>query len=244
MWPILNNPPVKLALFQLKFSKVDMKKFNEIDYVLKNKFPFRKDNIEVGINLNNTTIPLGKAKLNGESDAKLKSYIYLTANQKERVELLEDTATYVTELPYSGWDSFLSRVDEVLSVLSSVIGTVEIKRTSIRFVNRFLFDSFESPEEYFTTLISKQGEALYPLSQYGFRIQYDIPQTNMYAIVNQSVENDTTNQYIYVLDIDVLDRQSLLFEKETILFNLEKLRNVKNKIFFDSITEKTKTICN
>ena len=66
----------------------------------------------------------------------------------------------------------------------------------------------------------------------------------MYAIVNQSGENDTTNQYIYVLDIDVLDRQSLLFEKETILFNLEKLRNVKNKIFFDSITEKTKTICN
>lgn len=244
MWPILNNPPVKLALFQLKFSKISMKSFGEIDHVLKNKFPFRKDNIEVGINLNNTTIPLGKSKLSGESDAKLKSYIYLTTDQKERVELLEDTATYVTELPYFGWNSFLNRVDEVLSVLSNVIGTVEIKRTSIRFVNRFLFDNFESPQEYFTTLISKQGESLYPLSQYGFRIQYDIPQTNMYAIVNQSVENDTTNQYIYVLDIDVLDRQFLLFEKETILSNLAALRNVKNKIFFDSITEKTKALCN
>ncbi len=243
MWPNLVNPPVKIALFQLKFSKISMSTFDVIDHLLKNKFPIRKDNIEVGINLNNSQIPLGKAKLDAMSDARIKSYIYLTTNQKERVEILEDTFTYVTELPYLGWVDFVQHVDEALTIMTDVLNNVEIKRTSIRFVNRFLFDEFESPEAYFTTMISKQGDPLFPLSQYGFRIQYDIPQTNIYAIVNQSVENDPTNKYIYLLDIDVLDRQSILFEKETVFSIIEHLREIKNQIFFDSITEKTRKLC-
>ena len=244
MWPSLNNPPVKLALFQLKFSETSMKAYDGIDMALKNRLPIRKDNITVGINLNNTNIPLGKSKLDGVSDAKIQSYIYMTSDQKERIELLEDTATYVSELPYSGWEGFVNKVDGFLSLLSKVLVIVEIKRTSIRFVNRFLLDDFNNPEDYFTTVISKAEDALYPLRQYGFRLQYDIPQTNIYAIVNQSVENDVSKKYSYLLDIDVLERQSILFEKETILSCLDNLRNVKNKIFFDSITEKTKALCN
>ena len=243
MYQKLNNPPVKIALFQLKFNAVNIKVFETTDTLLRHKFNIRKDNIEVGLNLDNTNIPLGKARLNGTSDAKIKSYIYLTPDQKERVEVLEDTLTYVSELPYSGWENFIAQVDNVLKIFTNVLSNVEIKRTSIRFINRFLLDEFENPEDYFTTVISKNGDTLYPLRQYGFRLQYDIPQTNIYAIVNQSVINDIVNKFAYVLDIDVLDKQSLFYEKETILSCMSNLRNIKNKIFFDSITEKTTRLC-
>lgn len=243
MYQELNNPPVKIALFQLKFNAVNIKVFETTDTLLKHKFNIRKDNIEVGLNLDNTNIPLGKARLNGTSDAKIKSYIYLTPDQKERVEVLEDTLTYVSELPYTGWDNFIAQVDNVLKIFANVLSNVEIKRTSIRFINRFLLDEFENPEDYFTTVISKNGDTLYPLRQYGFRLQYDIPQTNIYTIVNQSVINDIVNKFTYVLDIDVLDKQSLFYEKETILSCMSNLRDIKNKIFFDSITEKTIRLC-
>ena len=127
MWPNLNNPPVKLALFQLKFSETNMKAYGEIDNALKNRLPIRKDNIAVGINLNNTSIPLGRSKLDGVSDAKIESYIYMSPDQKERVELLEDTATYVTELPDVGWDDFENKVGDYLSLLSKVLDNNEIK---------------------------------------------------------------------------------------------------------------------
>ena len=240
----LNNPPIKLALFQLKFSPVSIQVFDKTDNLLKKKFPIRKDNIEVGLNFNNSNIPLGKSNLQGTSDAKIKSHIYLTEEQKERLELLEDTMTYVSELPYSGWNDFLKKIENILDILTTVLESVEIKRTSIRFVNRFLLDDFDNPEEYFTTIISKKGDILFPLRQYGFRLQYEIPQTNIYVIVNQSVENDITNKYAYLLDIDVLDKQSILYEKETIKKCLNNLREIKNKIFFDSITEKTEALCN
>lgn len=244
MFKHLNNPPVKIALFQLKFSAVSMKVFSETDTLLKHKFSIRKDNIEVGLNLDNTSIPLGKSRLNGTSDAKIKSFIYLTPDQKERVEILEDTLTYVSELPYVGWENFVSQVSSVLTIMTSILSNVEVTRTSIRFVNRFLLEEFETPEDYFTTVISKKGDTLFPLSQYGFRLQYEVPQTNIYSIVNQSVEKDFSNKYTYLLDIDVLDKQSLYYEKETILSSLSNLREIKNKIFFDSITGKTELLCN
>ena len=123
----LNNPPIKLALFQLKFSPVSIHVFDKTDNLLKKIFPIRKDNIEVGLNLNNTNIPLGKSKLQGTSDAKIKSHIYLTEEQKERVELLEDTVTFVSELPYSGWNDFLKKVENILDILTTVLDSVEIK---------------------------------------------------------------------------------------------------------------------
>jgi hypothetical protein len=42
----------------------------------------------------------------------------------------------------------------------------------------------------------------------------------------------------------VLDMQHLLFEKETLAVNMEKLRDVKNEIFFNNITQKTIDLCN
>lgn len=50
--------------------------------------------------------------------------------------------------------------------------------------------------------------------------------------------------YIYTFDIDVLDKQRLIFDLDTISDNLEKLREVKNEIFFKNITQKTIDLCN
>ena len=114
------------------------------------------------------------------------------------------------------------------------------------FINRFTFDNFDTPQEYFKTLISsvENNRLPYPLRQYGFRLNMGVPDTDIYAIVNQNIENITTNKFIYTFDIDVLDRQRLIFNVSTIIENLETLRNVKNEIFFNNLTQKTLDLCN
>jgi hypothetical protein len=131
-------------------------------------------------------------------------------------------------------------------ILSEVLNNIEIIRTSIRFINRFTFDNFDYPQDYFKTLISssKESELPYPLRQYGFRLLMDIPHSDIYSIVNQNVENVRNNLYIYTFDIDVLDRQHIFFDIETLKANMEYLRDVKNEIFFNNITQKTLDLCN
>ena len=247
-WENLKKPPVVVALFQIKYTAIGVKlnDFLKYDIQLKHRFPIRKENIQVGIDFGSTSIPLGVSKITGTSDAKIGSYIYFSIDQKNKLEISENTITYIDENPYQGWINFKESVLKTLSILSEILNTIEIVRTSIRFINRFMFDNFDNPQEYFKTLISstKDSDLPYPLRQYGFRLLMDIPSTDIYSIVNQNVENVSANSYIYTFDIDVLDKQHLLFHSKTLEVILEGLRNIKNEIFFNNITQKTKDLCN
>jgi len=131
-------------------------------------------------------------------------------------------------------------------VFNELLNNIEIKRTSIRFINRLSLSEFSNPQEYFNTLISGTDDSPlpYPLRQYGFRLLMDIPQTKIYSIVNQQIETLNTESFLYIFDIDVLDRQQYLFSKEELEKISGNLRNIKNEIFFNNITAKTQMLCN
>lgn len=247
MYPTLENPPVVVALAQVKFNLKDFKVKSVLEYdtSLKHKLPIRKGNIQVGLNLGNKTIPLGESRVSGISNAEIGSYIYLSTNQKAKLEISEDTLTYVDEGFYVGWDRFIETALSLFSILSPLLENAEIQRTSIRFVNRFIFDEFNDPKTYFNALISStDGSSPYPLRQYGFRMLMDVPNSDIYSIVNHNVENIQQDKYLYTFDIDVLDRQKLVFDIDTMNHSFENLRSIKNKIFFDTITDKTMQLCN
>lgn len=247
-WLKLNNPPVVVALFQLKYNPAGIKlnDFLKYDVQLKHSFPIRKNNIQVGIDFGGTSIPLGVSKISGTSDAKIGSYIYSSVDQKIKFEISEDSITYIDERPYKDWVNFKESTINCLSILTELLSCIEVVRTSIRFINRFTFDNFDNPQDYFKTLISSTEDTQlpFPLRQYGFRLFMDVPGTDIYSIVNQNIENVLSNTFIYTFDIDVLDRQHLIFDKETLVEHMENLRGVKNDIFFGNITQKTIDLCN
>lgn len=246
-WPILNKPPVVVAILQLKYKSQGIKldDFLKFDAQLKHNLPNRNNNINVGIDVEGSSIPLGVSKISATSDAKIGSYVYFTNDQKIKLEISEDTITYIDERPYKNWGVFKKSALDTIFVLSDILKKSEITRSSIRFINRFVFDNFDNPQEYFNSLITSNEKDLpYPLVQYGFRLIMDIPQSDIHSIVNQNVENLRANSFAYTFDIDVLDRQNLLFDVETLSISMENLRDIKNEIFFNNITEKTKNLCN
>ena len=242
----LKNPPVVVALAQLKFNKQNFKLEKVLEYneLIKHHFPIRQNNIQVGFNFGKTTFLLGESKVSGVSNAEVNSYVYLSKDQRTKLEISADTITYIDEKQYNGWGAFKTDALEMFDILSPILNDAEVNRVSIRFVNRFTFDEFSDPSKYFNALITSSiGESAYPLRQYGFRLIMDVPDTDIYTIVNHNVEN-ITSKYVYTLDIDVLDRQKLIFDVHTISDSLENLRTIKNNVFFDTITDATIDVCN
>ena len=243
----LKNPPIAVALLQVRYNSdtTHLKDFMAYDQVLKNSLPIRRENIQIGINLGNTSIPLGVSQLSATSNAAIDAYVYQTVDQKTKLELSEGVITFVDEHPYSGWEHFKMSALKYLGILSEKLEGVTVSRISIRFINKFSLPDFDHPEEYFTTLISNSSDKglSFPLRKYGFRLIMDIPDSDIYSIVNQNVENAGDRLYTYTFDIDVLDRQTLSFDINTISENVETLRQIKNKIFFEGITQKTIDLC-
>lgn len=248
VWPVLKNPPVVVALIQLKFNASDVKlsDFLRYDNQIKEILPNRQENIQVGLDFNGSKIPLGVSSISGTSDARVDSYVYFSSDKRVRFEILEGQITYIDERPYLGWNFFIDSALSCMMVFSELLNNIEIKRTSIRFINRLSFSEFSNPQEYFNTLISGTDDSPlpYPLRQYGFRLLMDIPQSEIYSIVNQQIETLNTESFLYIFDIDVLDRQHYTFSKEELEKISGNLRNIKNEIFFNNITAKTQMLCN
>lgn len=245
-WPSLAKPPVVTAILQLIFDNgsVKVEDYLKYDNVLKRDFPKRNENIESSLSLSPATkITIGKAQVSGVTNTRRTGYVYFTTDQKEKLSLSESDITYTSEKPYEGWDIFKQTVLKILNILSPMMKNVTVRRTSIRFINQFKFDEFSDPSVYFNSQIaSTEGGMLYPLMKYGFRLTYDIEE-GIYSIVNQNADH-LPDKYVYIFDIDVLNKNNLLYELNTIDETLEGLRTIKNRIFFGNITDKTLETCN
>lgn len=247
MWKNLEHPPVVVALLQLKYSATQFKleDFLKYESLLKKNFPIKRDNLQGSINLDASSIPIGISKISATSNVKIGGYLFATTDQKRRIEITADTITYIDENTYKGWNDFKKDALEIMEILLPTMQAAEITRTSIRFVNRIMLPDFDNPEEYVNTVItSTNPDPFYPLRQYGFRLLMDVPDTDIYSIVNHNVELLQQDNYLYTLDIDVLDRQCLIFNLETISDNMEALREIKNTIFFNTLSAKTINLCN
>lgn len=245
----LKNPPIIVALCQLKFSSKELifKELLKLEHIIKQKLPLRKESLQVGINLGNSSIPIGVSKIIGTSDAKIGTYIYFSDDQKTKLEVSEDTITYIDEHQYTGWDVFRDEAVSFFSIFSELLKNVEITRISVRYINRFILPDFDSPQDYFRTQIASSNDdhqLPYPLRNYNFRLIMDLPNSNIYSILNQGVDSMAGSRYEYIFDIDVLDNQNLYFELGGIIKSLNALRDIKNNIFFSNATPKTLELCN
>ena len=243
----LNKPPVILATFQIKFDQEDsnITRFLDYDSVIRHSLPKRTDNIHANIDVPNTLV-LGVSKITSTSDAKLTGYTYFTEDQKRKLVIEQGSLTYIDEHKYEGWEYFKETILGFLKLYSPLLEKHTLRRISIRFINKFSFDEFNNPSDYFKTMVStvlEEGFA-YPLTKYSFKLIFNISDSDKYAIVNQDLENISVDKFDYIFDIDVLDKRNLIFDEQTVVDTMEELRIIKNNIFFDNITSKTIEKCN
>ena len=245
-WPILKHPPVDVAIFQLKFDMGEstLNDLISCDAEIKRILPIRRESVSSEVNFQNTKITLGISQVTGTSKTRVAGYLYTSTDQKSKIEIREGILTYIEEHPYESWDNFIKNIQIYLGYFSKAITAHTIKRTSIRFINRFDLDEFNNPIDYFKTTIStsEDGAVPYPVSQYAFNMMVPVNQ-NVYSIVKQEF-NKISDKNNYIFDIDVLDQSNLVFDINTISEVLVNLRQVKNKIFFGNITDKLIELCN
>ena len=147
-WPCLGKPPVVTAIFQIRFDNgsVSVDDFLKYDVMLKRKFPKRNENFESSLSFSpSTKITIGKNQVSGITDTRRTGYVYYTTDQKEKISLSETDITYTSERPYAGWADFKKNVFGILSSISDVLDGITIRRTSIRFINQFIFKEFSDP---------------------------------------------------------------------------------------------------
>jgi uncharacterized protein (TIGR04255 family) len=148
--------------------------------------------------------------------------------------------------PYARWESLRDEARTLWEDYVSVARPNVVRRIALRYINRL---ELPLPITDFKEYVRTAPDIApgIPQAISGFFLRLEIPHPNgVLALVTEAiepVEKRASGDIVpFILDIDVIRQETLSPEAPDLWEKLEELRDVKNEIFFKTITPKTEAL--
>lgn len=176
---------------------------------------------------------------------KIDGYIFTSADGKQLLQARIDGFTFNRLNPYDKWETFRDEAFRLWGLYKELVSP-EIIRVALRFINKINIPLSSQValnfDDYLTAGPIVPNELPQGISSFLTRVIIHDPEIDAAAVITQAFEQIIDPKLIpIILDIDAFKQKEVLSEEEA-WQTLEKLRHFKNKIFFASITEKTKEL--
>lgn len=239
----LKKAPIVEALidFRIRPSKeLDLAGLESLSEQLKDRFPVKKHNLKFEADMRVTA-----SKNNPESSFKQwqVGFRMETADQKKITQINLDGFTFSWLKPYESWEALRNNARELWELYSHAAKPEAITRVATRFINRI---EIQLPMGDFREYLVAPPIVSAGLPQLveGFltRIATPIAPLGATIVVTQASEpTEPTREVLSILvDIDVFKEVACSPDSQEPWQTLEQFRNLKNRAFFSSITQKTK----
>lgn len=159
---------------------------------------------------------------------------YEREDGSEVVQLKRNGLTYSTLKNYKGWFVLRDAARDAWQDFLIVSGPVNVSRLAIRYINAINIPLGADYDEYLTTGPRVPKSVPPIVTSFIQRVLVPFEEDSAIAIITQTLEVPAPA----VLDIDVFTECSLEGASADIWSRLESLRNIANRIFFSSLTEK------
>lgn len=232
-WPTLSRPPIVEGLIDFRVERdpsLTVEQLKTACDELAEEFPSRQERHRWS----------GEITLSAAAGASLSAsipeadgIILRSTDDKWVVQFRLDGFTVSRLEPYGSWDDLVNKSVELWDKYVAVAKPARILRVATRFLNRINLPTNEHFDSTFSTVFAIAPEL--PQAVAGFLLRVVIPfePEQALAILTQSLEANTTD---CVFDLDVFAEQSGGFSPLEAWKKLEALREVKNRLFFGSLT--------
>ncbi len=150
-----------------------------------------------------------------------------------------DGFTFSRLKPYTSWDKVFPEAYEWWNLYVEAASPEFVTRIAVRYINRLdLPQPVTKLTQYLTASPEVPDGVPTLLSSFLTRVVVHEEESGITANITQSLERDPSNRVTIILDIDVYKEQNFKTSDAGIKLTFKKLREMKNKIFFSSITEK------
>ena len=236
--PPYSSPPIFECVMELRFRDTPRSKFAEkaarrIEGYYDHSHTDRLVNFEV-------TVVEGSVRT---SSTEPSPFIKLSSSDQTDACTLSTDKIYWTRLaPYKGWNEFIGRIERDLAALSRDVGQRTLSRIGLRYRNR-IDVPIEQPTqicryEDFLEVKINLPDLLDPTSGFEWRISKEFPNLGLAAVVMSGVMQPVIPLMgAFLLDIDVFAQIDGALDRTHISETLVKMRNLKNEIFENSITD-------
>lgn len=237
----LNHAPITEALIDIQVEKQEelsfvglQEAFNNLDfgYYLKNKISLNTFGFKV--------TPDGH-ETHSSSEAK-QIGIRLHSSDEKYVAQFRLTGFTLSRLPpYENWETLIAEAKRIWSVYNDRTAPIQITRIATRFINNLQLplENGESFQKYLQKFADVPEEAPQALSS--FFQQFQLVDNTTKASVNLTLALESlypSEPAPVILDVDAFTFSDLAPEDQKLWKTLENLRELKNRCFFGSLTDK------
>ncbi len=172
-------------------------------------------------------------------------YLYRSENNDKVVQGRLDGFSFSKLRPYTNWEMFRDEAHELWNLYRELLKPVKITRVALRYINRI---EIPLPVRDFRDYVLTSPEIAPDIPQavinFFFRVFIPDPDINAVAIITSTIERTEEDSEIlpYIFDIDAFRQVDLEPQSHELWEIFETLRDYKNRIFFNSITERAKEL--
>lgn len=237
----LRNAPVREALIDIQFeSPVDLSLVDQFAVAVAVSYEKKGDIWEARFGFNTEGTPAASA-----AHSSIGRRLEAKGGRPYVVQCRSSGFTVSRLSPYGHWDELLSETRQLWSQFVAFAGELTISRVGVRYINEIKLPlPIASFGDYFVCP-PKVPEPL-PQEIAGFitRVIIPDPQRNCISVVTQALEGPQTteasgNFITVLLDIDVFRTGRLPDCDNSLWETLGVLRDQKNRMFFEHLTERT-----
>lgn len=206
---------------------------------LKEKLSGKYTEVEKGLLVGSIKIEEGKPILEPDEDKGIRGYRFTSRNKKEVAQFRIDGFTFSRLHPYTKWEKVLGEAKKLWELYSLKASPQVVERISVHYINRLEIPlPLRDLEDYLTASPALPKTLPQKLSQ--FLIRLVVHEKDLVASIIQALVESPKPEHIgIILDIDVFKENIKGISDENIWSTFNRLRVLKNRIFFELITEKT-----
>ena len=239
----LNKPPITEALFDVKAilpKNVNIETLLQAHEKEKAKYPIREVKAKWEASFQ---FKPGEAAIVNQKGGTPQGYMMFSSDRKKIFQARLDGFTYNQLATYESWDKFAGEAYRLLDIYMKIAKPISITRLALRFINKIEIPlPISDITEYLNTIphgiVTMGGKKI----KYFMNLLMNDKDTNNESIFTNVIEEPASSNIIrIIIDIDTYRSVELKSEDQIDKIILS-LREYKNKIFFNTITDKTKQL--
>ena len=152
-----------------------------------------------------------------------------------------DGLTFSRLKPYKNWEYLFNEANHFWNLYQSTVSPELITRIAVRYINHIKLSlPINDFSRFFTAPLPVPAGHSRPVNSFLTRVLSEEPEHQVISNVIQALErNVDENSITIILDIDVFKIQDYDVNDDRVWSMLNTLKNIKNQIFFESITDET-----
>ncbi len=240
------NAPITEALLDIRVKlppQTDLAKLAVFHDGIRERYPAKQERVSWRGQIEVKASPA--AQVSQSAAGGPDGYLFTSVDGRQVVQARLDGFTFSRLKPYDKWETLRDEARELWQQYIRIASPEAVIRVALRYINRIEIPlPIRDFKEYILTTPEIAPDLPQGLDSFFMRLVIPDARTQAAAIVTETVEpiDESNNRLPLIFDVDVFRLAAFNVQDKTLWETFEQLHDLKNHIFFKSITPKAKEL--